>query len=334
MSKSKETVFDQQLGHTISIARKVPVRINYIQNKKRGERDITLYDKSLLQKIDEIDISKLRTSIIPKGDEVSRNEKDGITHIHHFYTKRSFLYLSRINELVRGDIFLQAWFTSVLLNASKMYKFRLDRKGSMLYGTFYIPSYNIEFNPFRTLHSKIKDFCSTNYRERANSVTSLNSATALNTIKSNSIDYIFTDPPFGANLMYSELSSIWEGWINVKTNNETEAVVSSVQNKGLTEYYSILNQSLKEYYRILKPGKWMTVEFSNTSASVWNSIQTAIQSSGFIVANISALDKQQGTFKAITTTTAVKQDLVISCYKPSATLLEKFMTSAGSIENA
>jgi hypothetical protein len=61
----------------------------------------------------------------------------------------------------------------------------------------------------------------------------------------------------------------------------------------------------------------MTVEFSNTSAAVWNSIQTAITKAGFIIANVSALNKGQGGMRAITTTTAVKQDLAISCYKPS-----------------
>lgn len=317
MTKVHETIYDSTLGHIISIAKKLPVRVNYIQNKKRGELNVSEYDMHLLQRIEGIDTSNLRTSEIPKGDEVSRNEKDGISHIHHFYTKRCFIYLSRVNELVKGDVFLQAWFTSVLLNVSKMYKFRIDRKGSMLYGTFYIPSYNIEFNPYRTLLSKIRDFSLTQYKERSNSCISLNSAIALNTVKSNSIDYIFTDPPFGSNLMYSELSSIWEGWINVKTNNETEAVISSVQNKGISDYNKLLYLSLKEYYRILKPGKWITVEFSNTSASVWNSIQSALQSAGFVVANVAALDKKQGSFKTVTTTTAVKQDLVITCYKPS-----------------
>jgi len=82
--------------------------------------------------------------------------------------------------------------------------------------------------------------------------------------------------------------------------------------------------SFKEYYRILKPGKWMTVEFSNTSASVWNSIQTALQNAGFIVSNVAGIDKKQMSFKAITTVTAVKQDLVISCYKPSFEFDMKF----------
>ena len=84
----------------------------------------------------------------------------------------------------------------------------------------------------------------------------------------------------------------------------------------------------KEAYRILKPGRWMTVEFSNTKASVWNSIQTALTESGFIVANVSALDKKQGSFKAVTTTTAVKQDLVISAYKPNEEFESNFIAEA------
>ena len=198
-----------------------------------------------------------------------------------------------------------------------MYKFRIDRKGSMLYGTFFIPSFNVEFNPHNALLGKIRDFTNAYFENRSNTTISLNSATSIPQLKDNSIDYIFTDPPFGSNIMYSELSSIWEGWLNLKTNNETEAVISKEQRKSLSEYHNIIYKSLKEYYRVLKPGKWMTVEFSNTSASVWNSIQTALQSVGFVIVNVAALDKRQGSFKAVTTTTAVKQDLVITCFKPS-----------------
>jgi hypothetical protein len=49
----------------------------------------------------------------------------------------------------------------------------------------------------------------------------------------------------------------------------------------------------------------MTVEFSNTSAAVWNGIQTALQRVGFIVANVAALDKKQGSFNAVNNVTSV-----------------------------
>jgi hypothetical protein len=76
----------------------------------------------------------------------------------------------------------------------------------------------------------------------------------------------------------------------------------------------------------------MTVEFSNTSASVWNTIQTALSDAGFIVANVSALDKKQRSFKSVTTPTAVKQDLVISAYKPNGGFEERFVSEAATEE--
>ena len=153
------------------------------------------------------------------------------------------------------------------------------------------------------------------------------------TINDNSIDYIFTDPPFGANINYSELNSIPEPWLRVITNNSHEAIENTVQGKNSQFYLYMMSSCFKEFYRILKPGKWMTVEFSNTSAAVWNSIQQSLTNAGFVVANVAALDKQQGSFKAVTTTTAVKQDLVITCYKPSNELTDKLAESISPKDN-
>ena len=72
------------------------------------------------------------------------------------------------------------------------------------------------------------------------------------------------------------------------------------------------------------------MEFSNTSASIWNSIQLALQQGGFVVAGVASLDKKQRSFKAIVTPTAVKQDLIISAYKPSGGLEARFSVRAGT----
>ena len=78
----------------------------------------------------------------------------------------------------------------------------------------------------------------------------------------------------------------------------------------------------------------MTVEFSNTKASVWNAIQTALQEAGFVVGNVSVLEKTHKGFKAVTTTTAVKQDLVISAYKPNGGLEDRFSRNGGTEDSA
>ena len=159
------------------------------------------------------------------------------------------------------------------------------------------------------------------------------------TIPDNSVDYIFTDPPFGDNIPYSELNLLVEAFLGVITSPQDEAVVDRSKEdkssqKGIDEYFNLLLAIMREYFRVLRPGRWLTVVFSNTSASVWNSISSAIQGAGFVISNVSTLDKKQLGFKAITTATAVKQDLVISAYKPNGGLEERYQTNGPSEESA
>jgi tRNA G10 N-methylase Trm11 len=135
----------------------------------------------------------------------------------------------------------------------------------------YVPGIFAERNIFDLHRSKLKDLCFEGVKSR--SVVQVSSATNLSTVESKTIDYIFTDPPFGANLMYSELNSIHEGWIKVRTNNQKEAIINRNQKKDKPDYFDLMFDSFKEYYRILKPNSWMTVEFSSTKAEIWNIIQ-------------------------------------------------------------
>ena len=334
MEKAWETHYDSLLGKTVSQNKKVPVRINYTLGGKRGEKNIETIDIDLLRKIDAEPICNLPTAELKNGYNTAQPiRSNGVTHTHQFYTKRGFIYLSRVFNLAKGNIFLETWLTSVLFSTTQMNKFRFSGTG-ITSGTLYIPSINWEFAPYNTLKKKITSLFGIFYPNRGISSISVNSATSIINLASSSIDYIFTDPPFGANIMYSELSSIWEGWIKVQTNTKEEAIINNVQGKSLFEYQALMNCSFKEYYRVLKPGKWLTIEFSNTSASVWNSIQNALQGVGFVVVNVAALDKKQGSFKAVTTTTAVKQDLVITCYKPTDELINKFEQSIDKSVNA
>ena len=165
------------------------------------------------------------------------------------------------------------------------------------------------------------------------SIISCGSTTNL-PIPDNSIDYIFTDPPFGSNLNYSELSYIWEARLKVQTQQKSEAVMNKVQGKGLLEYQELMTKCFSEYYRVLKPNRWITIEFHNSQNSVWNAIQEGVQRAGFIIADVRTLDKKQDSFKQVKTTGAVKQDLVISAYKPKDSFMRDIMLKAGTEETA
>jgi hypothetical protein len=75
----------------------------------------------------------------------------------------------------------------------------------------------------------------------------------------------------------------------------------------------------------------MTVVFHNSRNAVWNAIQEAMLAAGFVVADVRTMDKQQGSYQQVTST-AVKQDLVISAYKPDGGLEERFHLETGTEE--
>ena len=322
------TKYDELLKDAVPQIHKTPILVNYTLNGKRGENAPTEKDIDLIERTEEYDISHLLLAKLPDGEKTTAIEHaNNVKYLHQLYTKRAYIYLSRVKELAEGEPLLLPWITSIIMIASRLYRFRLNRKNGIMTGTLYLPSFFCECNPYFLLKGKIKGFVDSVYQNRGNSTISVMSATKMSEIAANSIDYIFIDPPFGANIMYSELSSIWENWLKVKTNNKEEAIINKTQNKSLFEYQQLMNASFREFYRVLKPNKWITIEFSNTSASVWNSIQNALQGVGFIVVNVASIDKQQGSFNAVTSTTAVKQDLVITCYKPSNELTEKLALS-------
>jgi len=150
-------------------------------------------------------------------------------------------------------------------------------------------------------------------------------------VAANSIDYIFTDPPFGHNFAYAELNFIVEAWHRVFTNTSQEAIVSPHQRKGVLEYQDLMRCCFEEYQRVLKPGRWMTVVFSNSSNAVWRAIQEAMGTAGFVVADVRTLDKQQGSFNQVHGV-SVKQDLVISAYKPTAALAQRFSLGTVTVD--
>ena len=138
MDKAWETSYDSLLNQTVTMNKKVPVRVNYTCNGRRGERDAESSDIKLIKRCDKIDISNLSTKELQDGYNTAQPiNSNGITHTHQFYSKRNFIYLSRVLELAKGDIFLQIWLTSVLQRTTKSYKFTLDRKFGILTGTLF-----------------------------------------------------------------------------------------------------------------------------------------------------------------------------------------------------
>ena len=170
--------------------------------------------------------------------------------------------------------------------------------------------------------------------DKGNTIISNQSATDLRNIPKDSIDYIFIDPPFGANIMYSELNFMPESWLKIKTSNKEEAIINKVQNKDLYEYTELMTRSFRELYRVLKPNHWLTMEFHNSKNSVWNSIQQSLLSAGFVIADVRTLNKEKKTVMQYKSDNTVDQDLVISAYKPKKSFHTEFNAHIGTEDSA
>lgn len=330
-----ETSLDDHLSVTVKKQKRLPVLINYSIGTKRYQKLIDDKDLECLSKVNELTINDaLPIFRMPEGDEARRNDDEGITHVHHFYSKRMQASLSMFKELSKGDPQLEFLMGSILPKLTVLNRYMPQHGGRALVGpmanTLYVPPVNVENNSIDQIEFQFKKIAKALTPLDGSSITT-QAAQSLN-IPESSMDYIFLDPPFGANIMYSELSYIREAWLRVFTNNEPEAIENKTQKKGIDEYRKLMTDCFATAFKYLKPGCWMTVEFSNTKASVWNSIQNALSDVGFIVASVAALDKTRGGLHAMLGPTAVKQDLVISAYKPNGGFEDRFELEAQTEE--
>lgn len=323
----------------ISYAKQVPVLINYICGTKKYTKKPDQFDLDLIDRINHMEIPYwYPKDSLPDGCNTQQPiSSHHFTTVNQFYTKRNLYVLACLNHLIAESPVRIAFQSMNPTLSSKLVRYNMGNRGNgPLNGTLYVASLTAEADVIKAFRGKISDFAKV-YAMTADfegAICNNASSTSLQNIPSNSIDYIFTDPPFGANLNYSELSFIWEAWLKVKTDNRPEAIMNDVQGKGLVEYQQLMTDCFTEFCRILKPDRWMTVEFHNSKNSVWNAIQESLLRAGFIIADVRTLDKQQGSFKQVTTSSAVKQDLVISAYKPKESFITEFVTSAGSEETA
>ena len=233
---------------------------------------------------------------LPDGVNLNQPKRHGFDRVDKLYTSRNLAALSHLwKEIHRLEndrlaSMLAFVFTSLYQRVTRLAEFRFWG-GSGNTAHFNVPFIFNEANVFVTFERKaanILDHLQTTAQHyRGNKVVVCNSATRLDYLPDNSIDFIFTDPPFGANINYSEMNILWESWLGEFTDNTSEAIVNKAQGKGLEE---------------------------------------AVRQAGFIPEQINIFDKQHGTFKQFVSENTAGSDLVLHCRKPASkmdqTLLE------------
>jgi len=279
-------------------------------------------DKLDLKKIDEIEQTKIpywypKDAELHYPNESPFLKKEKRDYVHELFTKRNLFALSILYNEIESfksestkDL-MKLTFSSLLPQASKMVLWSETSRPSWKIHSYWVPPENVEMNVWDRFENRfhriyngkkdtqeaIGDF----YREAESfkgllddktSLISTQSAFNLQgkpaSIPSDSVDYVFTDPPYGGSVQYLELSAIFISWLKGKKNDprfqlnfDEEITINKFQDKDFDFYHKMLKASFEEVYRVLKSGSWLTVTFHNTRIRIYNSIIKAIVLAGF-----------------------------------------------------
>lgn len=297
-----------------------PVFISYEVegSSKRRERSADDADKAHIATFHVSDIKEWypKTEIHPDREMYIRSalHLQGIKTVTDFYTPRNLQALAALWEAVnrvedqRIRFALSFAFTNTAWHGTKMRRYNARGGQRPLTGTLYVPQLSSEANVLEVMSNKVAQLCAY-YRsfrparpETPPPLVMSGSATEMHRIPSASIDYIFTDPPFGSNIFYADCNLVWESWLGRVTDDTLEAVVNRSKRpakggKRVEDYTRLMTEAMCEMHRVLKPGGWVTLVFHNTDADVWAALQHAAAHAGFRIDGAAGLDRQQHSHK-------------------------------------
>jgi DNA modification methylase len=250
------------------------------------------------------------------------------------FTKRNLWALAAwmASAQQAGDDRIRFTVGSLLLGLSRMCQY--DPRWSFPYplqrGTYYVPQISKEMNALTAVTSKLERTMSRAWRaiadavadqeRRPSAIVSTQSSTCLSEVPSNSVDYVFTDPPYSDNVQYGELNFVWEAWLGFDTRwHDEEIIVNGHRGKTEADWAIMMRQAMAECYRVLKPGRWLSLCYHDTSEGTWALVQDIVAEVGFIVDKSDTtlfIDTGTKSYNQLTADKATKRDLVLNLRKP------------------
>ena len=217
-----------------------------------------------------------------------------------FFTERALAVLGSIikdidtvkNQDTKNLILL--CFTSMLPNVSKMIPGNADSvngKSGWVISKLWAPKVHTEknvLNSFKHRFHKVKrgkQEVIGAFEPKDARILNID-ATNLKTIKSESVDYIFTDPPYGDSIAYFGLSMFWNGWLKNKVDYEGEIIYDPYRNKKYEDYFSRMKKVYTELYRVLKDERHLSFTFHNRNLNIWKAVMDSVTSAGFHLTNV------------------------------------------------
>lgn len=303
--------------------------IGHNANKKRVSKDVGEIDiERLDEHLTFLENLCKKNNIVPAQDTIPLNwdrqyedqlQQKGIIHFQDLFTRRNLLIntllLNKIKsyekELSDNDYqLLRIAFSNTVKDTNIMSftnaGWQSGKPTTWSKHAYWIPSQFCEVNilsAFIKSLKRVKNSISHNrkfnyeinraksFQDLANGANILlqNCAIFEDNIPDNSVDAIITDPPYGSNVQYLELSHFWHVWNKDMYKKPPNFALEAVANrkkgfegaKSMYDYEDNLYSVFEAAHRVLKPEKNMVLTFNNKDISAWLALLFSIFKAGF-----------------------------------------------------
>jgi len=110
----------------------------------------------------------------------------------------------------------------------------------------------------------------------------------LKCVDKGTVDYIYTDPPYGAHIAYLDLGTMWHAWLGFEVTSEMrdrEAIEGGEQQFDEKHYLDVLGKSFEQMFYALKDEAWLSLVFHHKETNLWYSIRDMLRYTGFTYIN-------------------------------------------------
>lgn len=340
-----ETVVDEFGGSQLTRKKRVLAQVYGQSGKQKWQREPTDHDRTVFTLAEMMPLPLLAPNKeINWGDLHRAGYHAGISRLHHFYTRRNFLVMSSLWEMVNEfPEEMRSALRLLVLSYNSSHSTLMTRVvikqglGDLVLtgaqsGVLYVSGLPVEKNIVEGIARKAKSFCNAFelLRGSRSSVVVHHGSSEKMDMPSGSVDYMFTDPPFGDYIPYAELNQINELWLGVTTDRSKEIIVSKAQDKGVDKYGYMMKSVFSESARVLKNDGKATVVFHSAHSAIWRALVGAYTEAGFTVKVASILDKIQSSFKQVVSDVSVKGDPLLLLTKDAQVV---FSGNAESVAN-
>jgi DNA modification methylase len=298
-------------------------------------------------------LAKRRLNDLPLPENIRLPRNSDAEFFHEMFTPRQLAGLALIKQAIEResgilrDLLLLAWSASVAkLNKTFLSaKGRAESRGGSSIFSIYrykLAARAVELPIWDTFHGRFLNVLAAKdevlrlrdyHRKPAGGSLQLDSSTHFHVlaqdaasldkvIKPASVDYIFTDPPYGAFISYLDLSILWNHWLGFLVTSDTrekETIVGGEQDHTEEHYKQSLARSIKTSFRLLKSDRWISIVFQHWDTSYFATIlETADECGGELKAAITQTgDVIWSMHKKKNSASVLAGEMILTFYKPA-----------------